>query len=657
MKVIIFDSEHKSEIKLEEFSKEKVSFGRESSQDIVIKDSNASRRHGFFFKKDGIWYVSDAGSTNGISVNGNPVTGVQDLYTNDYISLSSKNQAQAVRIDVVDDEYEITPDRVHDARSTNRYLRMTSEQTEVLAQSGVTPVYESEQYGKEGAFQEITNSSNSDYNNISSKRNNTPVDSSNYSAGVNDSSRPYNQSNWDNKKVKETRNNTGLIIGIISGAVLLLVVIIVLLIWNQKLKNRISEVDHSAETTEATTITTTEATTETTTEEQNEAERLGYTNTFIHKTEYGGNYAIPDKFKQTNEENVETGLWYEFTDSNTGIILETWENPRRTRKTDYLENIRDNITSSDYIKELDEENKIRYSGQTEDSKSFVEIVTLQGNVYHSITIKYDDDKKELCSQIADIVDSNTEYVEKPDLLGRLPLLLYGGTFPLSDDEIKDLSDDEVIEAINEIYAYKGFIFEDQELLDYFGEYGWYNPSIASKDFSDDIFNDTEKENLKKLRERKDYTPSGIVSNDEVPAVSGERFEMVRGGSYYVPDGFDNITKETYAVRYVQEWQNYSLDMYITVTNCMQIDIPMSLEDEYDSYLSSYNSSSELSLNTKDEDGYIISGTRNSDQRIFYHKVKHVEDRYVSFYIEYPASNANSCNQIVESFVSDFDYYN
>lgn len=652
MKIIVFDSEQRTELHLEDFSKKKITFGREGSQDIVIKDNNASRRHGFFFKQEGIWYVSDAGSTNGVSVNGEPVKDVRDLYTNDYISLSAKNQSQAVRIDVVDDEYEIIPDRVHDARSTNRYLRMTSEQTEVLAQSGVTPVYESEQYGKEGTFQEITDSS------FSSQGNNSPINSSHSSAGTTNNQHSYSPSSGSsNKEMNGTRSNTGLIIGIVSGAVVLLVVIIVLLIWIQKLNNKISSVDTSEDTTEVTTITTTEAATEITTEEQSEAKRLGYTNTFIHKTDYGGCYAIPEMFKQTNEESVETGLWYEFTDNKTGIILETWESPRRTRKTDYLENVRDNIASSDYTIELDEKDKIRYSGKTDDGKSFVEIITLQGNIYHSITIKYDNDKTELCAQIADIVDSNTEYIETPEMSARLPLLLYGGTYPISEDEIAAFSDDEVVEAINEIYAYKGYIFEEQDLLDYFGEYGWYNPSIASKDFSDDIFNDTEKENLKKLRERKDYTPSGIVSNDEVPAVSGERFEMVRGGSYYVPDGFDNITKETYAVRYVQEWQNYSLDMYITVTNCMQIDIPMSLEDEYDSYLSSYNSSSELSLNTKDEDGYIISGTRNYDQRIFYHKVKHVEDRYVSFYIEYPASNADSCNQIVESFVSDFDYYN
>ncbi len=149
---------------------------------------------------------------------------------------------------------------------------------------------------------------------------------------------------------------------------------------------------------------------------------------------------------------------------------------------------------------------------------------------------------------------------------------------------------------------------------------------------------------------------GDMTESYTPAVAGERFEMVRGGSYYVPEGFDNITKETYAVRYVQEWQNYSLDMHIMVTNCMQHDIPLTLDEDYQYFSDAYRSSAELSLDIKEEDGYILSGTTNSDQRIFYKKVKYIDDKYISIDIGYPASNADSCNKIVEDFVADFDYY-
>ena len=266
MKLIIFDSSQKTELRLEDFFKDKLTFGREDTQDIVIKDSNASRRHGFFFKKDGIWYVSDAGSTNGISVNGNPVTGVQDLYTNDYISLSSKNQAQAVRIDVVDDEYEIVLDRVHDARSTNRYLRMTSEQTEVLAQSGVIPVYESEQYGKNTAFEDISNRPSG------LNQNNAPVYNQNASHST--TSNSYNmgnissQGNQQISAISNKNNNKGLVIGVIAGAAVFLAVIIILLIWIQNLNKKITSDDITEDTTEVTIEISTKSTTDATTEEK-----------------------------------------------------------------------------------------------------------------------------------------------------------------------------------------------------------------------------------------------------------------------------------------------------------------------------------------------------------------------------------------------------
>lgn len=145
-----------------------------------------------------------------------------------------------------------------------------------------------------------------------------------------------------------------------------------------------------------------------------------------------------------------------------------------------------------------------------------------------------------------------------------------------------------------------------------------------------------------------------ASTDEVTG-EGEKFEMVRGGYYYIPAGFDNITKDRYAVHYVQEWQNNSLDMYITVTDCMQIDIPVTIDEDYKNNKGNYESIAELSYDTKSEDRYIISGTKNDDQRIFYHSVRYVDDRYVSYYIEYPASNSETCNKLVEDFVANFNY--
>lgn len=55
-------------------------------------------------------------------------------------------------------------------------------------------------------------------------------------------------------------------------------------------------------------------------------------------------------------------------------------------------------------------------------------------------------------------------------------------------------------AKNEIYARHGYIFKDQDLYNYFMSCTWYTPTTTPEDFSDAIFNEYEKENLKLLVE-------------------------------------------------------------------------------------------------------------------------------------------------------------
>ena len=81
---------------------------------------------------------------------------------------------------------------------------------------------------------------------------------------------------------------------------------------------------------------------------------------------------------------------------------------------------------------------------------------------------------------------------------------------------------------------------------------------------------------------------------------------------------------------------------------------MSLDEEYEQTVSSYSDSSDLPLNVKQEDGYLISGV-NEEGIITYQKVKVYNERYVSIYITYPSSNSDTCNKIVEDFVANFIY--
>ena len=63
--------------------------GRSRDCDIVLTDSNVSRRHAEIRAEGSGWTVSDLGSTNGVRVNGRSVSGAEPLSTGDVIALGA----------------------------------------------------------------------------------------------------------------------------------------------------------------------------------------------------------------------------------------------------------------------------------------------------------------------------------------------------------------------------------------------------------------------------------------------------------------------------------------------------------------------------------------------------------------------------------------
>lgn len=76
------------------------------------------------------------------------------------------------------------------------------------------------------------------------------------------------------------------------------------------------------------------------------------------------------------------------------------------------------------------------------------------------------------------------------------------TEPLDESDVKSLTDEEVQKAINEIYARNGYIFKDETKQKYYEKYDWYEGKIASDDFSKDVFNNTERENVELLEKER-----------------------------------------------------------------------------------------------------------------------------------------------------------
>lgn len=70
---------------------------------------------------------------------------------------------------------------------------------------------------------------------------------------------------------------------------------------------------------------------------------------------------------------------------------------------------------------------------------------------------------------------------------------------LTDEEVSNLSLQQMCYARNEIYARRGYIFQSQELRDYFGSKSWYYPTVPAQSFSDQVFNNVEITNIGLLK--------------------------------------------------------------------------------------------------------------------------------------------------------------
>ena len=104
--------------------------------------------------------------------------------------------------------------------------------------------------------------------------------------------------------------------------------------------------------------------------------------------------------------------------------------------------------------------------------------------------------------IADTVTEDEE--EENSVVGEEGIIFPDSSEKVIDStEIESLSDEELRYAINELYAKHGYIFKDDELKAYYEKYDWYDPSVESDDFSMDILNDVEKENIEAMQKERD----------------------------------------------------------------------------------------------------------------------------------------------------------
>lgn len=125
-----------------------------------------------------------------------------------------------------------------------------------------------------------------------------------------------------------------------------------------------------------------------------------------------------------------------------------------------------------------------YSGMSEEEMlGRIDAVAYQSSKYYHDIVEY----WELTRGVTDISNyidplyyTNYKYYSKEDFQNDPPVVIHL--------------------AKNEIYARHGYIFQDEDLNNYFKGCAWYQPVCTGEEFDDAVFNDYERRNLEILSE-------------------------------------------------------------------------------------------------------------------------------------------------------------
>lgn len=94
-----------------------------------------------------------------------------------------------------------------------------------------------------------------------------------------------------------------------------------------------------------------------------------------------------------------------------------------------------------------------------------------------------------------LTEIETDFVETEPEITEKYILFDSDSRYLTENDVRDLTAHELMLARNEIYARHGRIFKDPEIRAYFNSQTWYKGIVEPDDFSTDVFNKYEKENL------------------------------------------------------------------------------------------------------------------------------------------------------------------
>jgi len=151
---------------------------------------------------------------------------------------------------------------------------------------------------------------------------------------------------------------------------------------------------------------------------------------------------------------------------------------------------------------------------------------------------------------------------------------------------------------------------------------------------------------------------GWVSSSDEENVSGTVFETVFGGSFVIPEGFEQVDMGN-TPGYVYCYKNDDIDMSICVGEIAFAKTDSSIEPreilskDYQYFLDSYGD--RVTYNVAKDDFFVISGYMD-EETIFYNKSMNIGDKaYINVEFEYNNKNRDICDNILTDFLDGLSY--
>lgn len=107
---------------------------------------------------------------------------------------------------------------------------------------------------------------------------------------------------------------------------------------------------------------------------------------------------------------------------------------------------------------------------------------------------------------------------------------------LSEDEVRKVEAEKLFIGRNEIFARHGYIFENENLQQYFGNTSWYEGTVSGDQFNADaVFNDFEKKNVELIKKIEDEINGPSEEEQAKQSAIDEAYNFLVGHSFHLQD--------------------------------------------------------------------------------------------------------------------------